>query len=174
VLVAIFTLLGCDRRDARSGSERTVPAGDTATRGYEYLRDEAEHLVSFLRGETRLRSDLLADSVTLYLAPEGGGERRRLAKRQLKNRAAWRVGAHTFVPPQGVTQLTTRAGYHFNCLAMPLQSKNAQLAHYPHIGARLAPANGTNCLQAWNATFVFNEDRARPRLTAVVLDQWEW
>jgi hypothetical protein len=42
-----------------------------------------------------------------------------------------------------------------------------------HIGSTRAHRSGTP-LQTWNATFVFDGDAERPRLTAVVFDQWEW
>ena len=48
-----------------------------------------------------------------------------------------------------------------------------ELAHYPHVGVRLGRDEAARCLQTWNVTFVFNEDAAAPRLTAVVYDQWE-
>lgn len=140
----------------------------------EHLIEATERLVSFLRGVSPFESSLFADSVTLYVAPEGGGGSRRVAGPELRSLSVWRVGDHRLTPPPEATKLTRRAGRHFNCLEYPLASRYEALAARPHVGTKLEPPGYGSCLQSWNMTFVFAADSSRPVLTAVVYDQWEW
>lgn len=141
---------------------------------YAYLEDEVRHLVEFLRGNAQLRSTALADTVTFYIAPEGGGEQRSVSAGELQTVAAWRLGPYSLVPAAGLSDLRMTPGLHSNCFAMPLETRFPELARDPHVGVRLARPEAESCLQTWNATFVFNDDAEAPRLTAVVYDQWEW
>ena len=176
IVAAILAATACGQldSDASSNGPRAEVAADTATPDYEYLRDEALLLVEFLRGRAPLDTALLADSITLYIAPEGGGAQRRTAKQQLRRRAEWRVGQATFLPSDGLTQLTLRPGAHFRCLPTSLGNLYPALAGTPHIGAMLASPATEGCMHTWNLTLLFNDDLERPVLTAVVYDQWEW
>jgi hypothetical protein len=141
------------------------------------LDAQALRVVAFLNGQLPFDSLAIADSVTLYVAPEGGGGRVISTRAQLRERAAWSVPSggrsFSFLPPSGLSVVTTRVGRHVNCQEYLLASRVPQLAEEPHVGVKLAPPNAESCLQSWNATFVF--DRATPpRLVAVVYDQWEW
>ena len=146
------------------------------------LEGAAKALASFLAGETELDPLALADTVELHLAPEGAGTSARatvrLARDELRDRQAWRIRAgersFTFVPPDGLTRITVRAGTHFNCREVPLASRAPALAARPHVGVRLEPPAPKSCLETWNATFVFDTGTARPRIVAALYDQWEW
>ena len=149
--------------------------GDRAMR----LEQAAEEIVGFLRGNVGFEKIHLADTVVLYLSPEGGGTRTRFTRAQLSVPSSWvlRSGRSTysFVPPQRLTTLTAKAGRHFNCLEYPLASRFRELAALPHVGVKLEPDGPTSCLETWNATFIFNDSGAQPpRLVAAVYDQWEW
>lgn len=149
------------------------PAG-SIEHEYAYLVDETEQLVAFLRGMGTLNTGLLNDSIVLYLAPDGGGKQRAMTLEQLKERSAWQLDNYSFVPPDGMKELTIQPGLHFNCKPMLLSNKFPELAKKPHVGARLAVSEEAGCLQTWNLTFVFNENPTTPHLIAVVYDQWEW
>lgn len=166
-VAALLAVIACDE---------SRPAVDTRMGApqYDYLRDDAERLVAFLRGEAVLDSGAVADSVTLHIAPEGGGEWKRVSADQLGDSAAWRIGGYSLLPPPGLTTVTIRPGRHINCLETSLGSRYPQLESRPHVGVRLSGADPASCLQTWNMTFVFSEDVERPRLTDVVYDQWEW
>lgn len=160
---------------APAGRMETPPAGGSATNHeYEYLRDETQQLVQFLRGGSGLEPALLADTITLQIAPEGGGQQRRVSKEELQERTQWRVGSRSLLPPSDLTDLTTAAGLHFNCFPVPLESQAPDFGSRPHVGARLASPENATCLQTWNATFVFDDDPISPSLVAVIYDQWEW
>jgi hypothetical protein len=120
----------------------------------------------------------VTDTVTLYVCPEGGGARTALTRPQRRNRANWKVRVlgiePSLVPPQGLARLTTRVGRHFRCREYPLSSTFPELARLPHVGTRLDPGEGSNCLQTWNLTFVFDPNEKPPTLVAAVYDQWEW
>jgi hypothetical protein len=141
------------------------------------LDSAARRVVEFLRGKLSFDQVELSNTVTLSVAPEGGGGRATFAREQLRQPSAWRVRSmgHVFAlaPPPGLTELTTKVGRHFNCGEQSLASKFPRLGKLPHVGTMLAPANMSSCLQTWNMTFVFDSgDRAR--LVAAVYDQWEW
>ena len=163
--------------------EPEAPPQETAAPGatggtvheFAYLVPPVERLIGFLRGEGDLPDDVLADSVTLYVAPEGGGARVTRSAGELADRAGWRVDGHDLIPPSGHTSSTLSPGLHWNCQPMGLDTRYPELAALPHVGVKLAPGEGAvSCLQTWNATLVFDRDAATPRLTAVVYDQWEW
>lgn len=138
------------------------------------LTRATERLVAFLRGDAPLDTLLLADTVTLHVAPDGGGDSARVSRGALRDRARWRIGSNSLAPPEGVERLTTRVGRHLNCVEGELSSVHPALADRPHVGAMLTPSRLESCLQAWSLTFVFGSAEPRPRLTAVVYDQWEW
>ena len=159
--------------EAQPDSDVPGPAGGTVHE-FAYLEDDVQHLLEFLRGNEALREALLADSVTLYVAPEGGGAERKVAAAELRDPAAWRVGPHSLVPPAGLTDLRVTPGLHSHCEAVPLDTRFPELARHPHVGVRLASDAAASCLQTWNVTFVFSDDAVAPRLTGVAYDQWEW
>ena len=141
------------------------------------LDSAARRVVEFLRGKASFDQIELSDTVTLYVTPEGGGGHVTFARKALRNPAAWGVksGANvfSFVPPAGMTRLTTKVGRHFDCYEQLLAPKLPRLAHLPHVGTRLQPENTRSCLQTWNVTFVFDSS-VRPRVVAAIYDQWEW
>jgi hypothetical protein len=171
--------------DSAASSSRSAPPAATARSRAQRtaLEDAARRMVSFLAGDaTTLDTLALADIVELHLPPEGAGtsagasvKRPRAA---LRDRGAWRIQAgntsYSFVPPNGLTLTTARAGTHFNCREMPLASRAPSLASQPHVGVRLEPPEPKSCLDGWNATFVFDTTGTRPRLIAALYDQWEW
>ena len=185
-----------DRRRAVAGLEHHLreeatarfglpPAAADAPRRHEpprsisaaTLDSSARRVVEFLRGKALFEQIDLSDTVTLSVSPEGGGGRASFARDELRNPSAWRVrsGDHTFsfVPPAGLTKLTTRLGRHFNCKEEALASKFPRFAQLPHVGTILEPENATSCLETWNVTFVFDRG-IRPRVIAALYDQWEW
>lgn len=180
--LALPLLVACgrDSPDAREGGQGPEPATtvESAATPAE-LEDAAREIVLFLRGEGRLSGGRLADTVTLYLSPEGGGGAEVLPREQLQDPVGWRIEApdgyvHLLAPPPGATVLTARAGVHFNCLEYSLSTRSAELALLPHVGVKLEPAESASCLQTWNMTFVFDPEIDRPTLIAAVYDQWEW
>lgn len=142
------------------------------------LERAAKEVVAFLRGDAGFETIRLADTVVLYLSPEGGGTRRALTPEQLRKPSNWVVHsgrqAYTFAPPRRLTKLTAKVGRHFNCLEYPLASRFPDLARLPHVGVKLEPDSLTSCLESWNATFIFDASEQTPRLAAAVYDQWEW
>ncbi|HSJ30788.1 MAG TPA: hypothetical protein VK933_05095 [Longimicrobiales bacterium] len=160
-----------------------APFPEASTRSGPRVEDmlqSARDLTAFLRGEGDLARVALADTVVLYLAPEGGGDRTAVPREVLHDRDRWTVHtgrsdtSYRLAPPPQLSKLTARAGRHFNCLEYDLSSRYPTLAELPHVGVRLEPVNGAGCLQTWNATFVFAGDKTTPTLVAVVYDQWEW
>jgi catechol 2,3-dioxygenase-like lactoylglutathione lyase family enzyme len=157
------------------------PSADSTTHradGTAELESAARDAIAFLRGELGFDRVHLADTVVLYLSPEGGGARTRFTREQLRDPASWKVvsggHAYSFVPPPRLTKLTTRAGRHFNCGEYPLASRYPELARLPHAGVKLEPEAPESCLQAWNVTFVYDPATRPLRLVAAVYDQWEW
>lgn len=134
----------------------------------------AEAIVAFLRGERALDIALVSDTVTLYVAPEGGGGSRQVRRSELADRRAWSVGSTSLLPFDGAATLTTAPGRHLNCRQFALASRFASLAELPHVGASLQADGATSCLQTWNMTFVFDDESDDPEIVAVVYDQWEW
>lgn len=188
LLIGLWLLVACSGTDQAGGSGAgdsvASPAGGVAgdsvrapaggVAADSNLVRATERLIAFLRAEAPLPDGLLADSVTLMLAPEGGGSSRVAAAAELRDRAAWQVDGRSLLPPSSLQRLTLHPGSHVNCRTLSLGALYPELARRPHVGALLAAAAGESCLQTWNATFVFDQSRAAPRLTAVVYDQWEW
>lgn len=175
-LAAALIAAGCGQPDSESPPERSPPptTPDTTPVPNESLRERAERIVAFLQGDAFPDPRLLADSVALHVAPEGGAERKSVSSQELRDRSSWRVGRHILLPPGGLTELTTRVGSHFNCREVALASLYPELARYPHVGVLLEPPARESCLQTWNMTLVFDGSGEEPRLIAVVYDQWEW
>jgi hypothetical protein len=186
--LAAGALLSCadaGRESSRADTSR-VPEDSVVSRGTDSvpspgaarLRSAAEEIVSFLAGDADFEAVELADTVVLYVAPEGGGATARISRARLRDRNAWRVGSgstqHSFVPTGLLTKMTTRVGKHMNCREADLATRVPNLASRPHVGVRLEPPEMKSCLETWNATFVFDTAGGPPRLIAAVYDQWEW
>jgi hypothetical protein len=166
---------------ATSSSPDTIPLGAHSA---EDLVDAAMAVVAFLRGEGDFDRIRVADTVTLYLAPEAGGAPRTVTRAMLRNPSSWTIRGpsprsgrqgirYSFVSFKGTAELTTRVGRHMNCREYPLSSIYKELARFPHVGISLA--DGTDsCLQSRNFTLVFDPNRKPPTLIAAVYDQWEW
>ena len=192
-------LIGCAGGESSPSADggRTASASDSRTTGSTSpfdapppitpatsaaLENAALNVASFLAGDTELDTLMLADTVELHLAPEGAATSTstsvRLARNELRERDAWRIGAgnrsFSFVPPKALTKTTVRAGTHFACREVPLASRAPALATRPHVGVRREPPRSTSCLETWNVTFVFDTIAARPALVAALYDQWEW
>jgi hypothetical protein len=163
-----------DRPASSADTTATAPPVVTDAADTTILYGTARRVVGFLRGDLPFDSTLFADSVTLYVAPEGGGAERTLPRAALADRANWRVGEHTFTPGAGLDEETLRAGRHLNCTERSLSSKLPSRAGQPHVGFMLQPADADSCLQSWNATVIFTREEAAPRVEAMLYDQWEW
>ena len=169
LVVALTTMVGCST-ERRALPDSTQPgAGDTASvprAGAEALEQTARELVEFLRGNAAFETIRLADTVTLYLSPDGGGTHAAFNSEQLRRPSRWalRSGRQTyaFTPPPSLKKMTTKAGIHFNCLDYPLASRFPELAKLPHVGVKLELDTAGSCLQTWNTTFVF-DTIARPK-----------
>ncbi|MFN2565118.1 MAG: hypothetical protein ABR499_08940 [Gemmatimonadaceae bacterium] len=102
------------------------------------LDSAARNIIGFLRGEVPFDRIHLADTVTFYVSPEGGGTRARVARELLHDRANWKVPGHRTVhslrAPAELPKLTTRVGRHINCMEYPLSSIFHELARLPHVG----------------------------------------
>jgi hypothetical protein len=172
--------LGCGSSDRETADTPAATAEPVVARtNHQEFVAAAESIVSFLRGENSFDTTRAADTVVLHISPEGSGDSALVPRALLRNRSNWRVSSsagttYRFVPPSRATQLTTRAGTHFNCLEYPLASRFPDLAEFPHVAVKLVPPGAESCLQSWNLTFVFAPDEAQPTLLAVVYDQWEW
>jgi hypothetical protein len=144
------------------------------------LEHAAREIVGFLRGNVDFQKvkRLLADTVVLYLTPEGGRTAAELVGEERREPSRWVIvsdrGTYSFVPPPGLTKMTVKEGRHFNCREYSLGSRFPELATVSHVGVKLEPDKPTSCLQVWNATFVFDWSTGRPRVVAAVYDQWEW
>jgi hypothetical protein len=160
----------------------TVPLG---VHRPDELDDAARAIVAFLRGEAAFDSIHVADTVTFYMSPEGGGAPRTVAREQLRERSNWtlrgpsprsgRLGIrYSLAPSKDSAELTTRVGRHLNCREYPLASRNEALARLPHVGVKLAYVGGTSCMETKNFTLVFDPVKKPPTLVAAVYDQWEW
>lgn len=143
------------------------------------LDSAARRVIGFLRGQVPFDSIRVADTVTLYVSPEGGGARATMNRAQLRDRSAWTVrgpggGAISLAAPAGLTKLTTSVGRHVRCMEYPLSSTFPDLARLPHVGTKLEPPDASSCLQTRNLTLVFDPNRQPLTLVAAVYDQWEW
>jgi hypothetical protein len=155
---------------------RPAASDDASTNSIETA---ASNVARFLTGHTRFSDIDLADSVDLYIAPEGGGGHARLAREHLSDPKAWKVASapapeRSFVPNGLRTRVITEVGKYMNCQPSPIGTRFPQLAKLPHVGVRLEPPRVKSCLQTWNATFFFDTTAGRPRLVAAVYDQFEW
>ena len=185
--LACALMAACARGDAEDASppraETPTPppaATQVATERNDELESAARDVVGFLRGEVAFERLRLADTVTLYLAPESGGGSARRSREELRDLTRWRVHTgdpgitYLFIPPQRLTKLTTRVGRHLDCNEFPLASRFPALARLPHVGTMLEPPVPESCLATWNLTLVFAAQPGPPTLVAAVFDQWEW
>jgi hypothetical protein len=151
-------------------------SGPLGTHRPAELDAAARRIIGFLRGEVGFDRIRLADTVTFYVAPEGGGTRVTLAREQLRDRSNWRVRGllmYSLVPPKGAAELTTRVGRHVNCREYPLSWIYKDLAQFPHVGTMLIYGRDS-CLQTRSLTLVFDPNEKPPTLIAAVYDQFEW
>jgi hypothetical protein len=173
-------LVACagERRGAADTANAPATAATPAGIPAAELEAAAREVVAFLRGQAPFERLALADTVVLYVTPEGGGGRAVFTREQLRRPAAWAVRSggqrYGLAPPPELASLTTRAGRHFACIEHALASRLPELGSLPHAGVKLEPKSGGSCLQSWNVTFVFEPGARPPRLAAVVYDQWEW
>jgi hypothetical protein len=155
-----------------------VACGGAPANPDERLAQSASDVARFLTGYTPFNKLSLADSVDLYIAPDGGGGHARIAREQLRDPQAWQVESdtarHTFVPRGLRTRIITDVGHYMNCQPSSLATRFPKLASLPHVGVRLEPPRVKSCLETWNATFVFDTTGGKPRLVAAIYDQWEW
>jgi hypothetical protein len=195
VAVSMLVIVSC-RRDDTATPERTgssasassasaqagassADSGSLGVHSAAELDEAAKQIIGFLRGDLGFDRVRLADTVTLYVSPEGGGTRAAIAREQLRDRSNWRGRGHgravySFVPPKDLTKLTTRVGRHLKCLEYPLSSRFPELARLPHVGTKLEPVDASSCLQTRNLTLVFDPNQRPPTLVAAVYDQFEW
>lgn len=170
-LLVAFLFAACGGQEGDPGAVPSTPAEARE------LDAAGRTVVRFLQGTAPSDSVALADSVTLHVAPEGGGGTAVYARDELRNPANWTVvsrgRSYVLVPPPGSATLTTKTNRHFNCMESDLASRNAELARLPHVGTRLQSGQATSCLGSWNLTLVF-DSMERPRLVAALYDQWEW
>ena len=170
-LVVAFLVAACSGQEGDTGAVPSTPAEASE------LEAAGRTVIRFLQGSVPFDSVALADSVTLHVAPEGGGGTAVYARDELRNPSNWTVvsGGRSFVlvPPAGSATLTTKTSRHFNCMEYDLASRNEDLARLPHVGTRLQSGQATSCLGSWNLTLVF-DSMERPRLVAALYDQWEW
>jgi hypothetical protein len=176
-----------DQRVSAAQAERVgAPAHAEFRRGPgddSHIR-AATDVLAFLRGEREFADIPAADTVVLYMAPEGGDARVHLPRARLADRQNWVLpgNGHSYalVPPARADSLALFPGAHARCWPQPLADRFPELATLPHVGAVLQPRAFDSCLQAWNLTFVFAADASpaehtrAPRLVGVVYDQWEW
>src|SRR5687768_13909797 len=181
LVVALATMIGCGtERRPLPDSTQTAAAGIPSVERdrAEALEQSASEVVEFLRGNAPFETIALADTVTLYLSPDGGGILSAFSREQLRRPSQWvlRLGRQTyaFAPPPSLKKMTAKADTHFDCLDYPLASRFPELAKLPHVGVKLEPDSAASCLQTWNATFVFDTSARPARLVAAVYDQWEW
>ena len=166
------TVNAVDSSGTMRGGARVAGAGDAE------LERAARSVVRFLRTGSSFDSLLLADTVELRVAPEGGGASRRVARQALRDRYAWTIGDGNrrvvLVPPVGHAAIDFAVGQHYRCQVQDLARSAQDWAARPHVGVRQQPDSAASCLQSWNATFVFDTAAGDPRLTGVLYDQWEW
>lgn len=142
------------------------------------LEKAANDIVSFLQTGAGFDNLRIADTVVLYVSPEGGGGRSTIIREQLRDRSRWEVRSgqqrYAIAPPRRMPMVTTKVGRHINCMEYELSTRYPDLAKLPHVGVKLEPDSTSSCLQSWNVTFVFDANARPPRLMAAVYDQWEW
>jgi hypothetical protein len=178
--LATWSCAGGSDTDSETEAARPPTPEPAWTHHPDDLTRAAVNIIGFLRDSIAFREISVADTVTLYLTPEGGGDRVSIPREQLSDRTNWRIASadgrttYSLVPPPGNTELTTRVGRHLNCLEYPLSSRHVDLPDLPHVGTMLTPPGQRSCLQSWNVTLVFDTEEGPPRLRAAVYDQWEW
>lgn len=151
----VFLLAACGGPEGDTGAVPDTPeeAADLSAAGNTVIR--------FLQGTIPFDSIALADTVTLHIAPEGGGGNSVYAREELRSPSNWNVvsGGRSFrlIPPPEATTLTTKTSRHFNCMEYDLSSRNPELSRLPHVGTKLQP-----------------ERQSASCLVAAVYDQWEW
>ena len=175
-IAAMVLTASCGDASSRADSVAQAPpsnAPDTAD-----MTLAARAIAAFLNGQAPLDTQLLADSITLYVAPEGGGQSARVPRNALHDRTGWSVrgtrGPISFTPDIGLTKLTTEVGRHFKCFPADLTTSAPRLAGLPHVGIKMEPVPASSCLNAWNLTVVFDSASRKPRMVAAFYDQWEW
>ena len=170
-LVVAFLFAACSGQEGDTGAVPSTPAAASE------LETAGRTVIRFLQGTAPFDSVALADSVSLRVAPEGGGGSAVYTRDELRNPSNWAVvsGGRSFVlvPPAGSATLTTKTSRHFNCMEYDLASRSPELARLPHVGTRLQSGQTPSCLGSWNLTLVF-DSMDPPRLVAAVYDQWEW
>jgi hypothetical protein len=156
--------VSCSRPNAVDPAQRLDAAATVAAR--------------FLAGFEPFDKLDLADTVDLYVAPDGGGARARISRETLRDPKAWQVESggqiRTFAPNGLRTRVITAVGRYMNCQPSDLKTRFPQLAAVPHVGVRLEPPRVKSCLETWNATFLFDTTGGRTRIVAAIYDQWEW
>jgi hypothetical protein len=156
--------VSCSRPDATNPPQRLEAAATAAAR--------------FLAGFEPFDKLDLADTVDLYVAPDGGGARARVPRERLRDPKAWQVESggqvRSFAPNGLRTRVITAVGRYMNCQPSDLKTRFPQLAAVPHVGVRLEPPRVKSCLETWNATFLFDTTGGRTRIVGAVYDQWEW
>ena len=173
-ILAALMALACTTESAeQTDTQRARADNVTVSVDSTALLEAADRVIAFLRGQAPFAPGLFADTVMLYVAPEGGGASVRVQRDLLADLANWRAGDYRLTPPKISTQLTKRVGRHLNCHEVALSTRYVELERFPHVGTKLEPAGADSCLQSWNLTLVFTHDRP-PAVVAVVYDQWEW
>ena len=176
LFAALLACVACRRHESRAAVNQPFTVKGVVV-DPDTLDAAARRIVDFLRGKASFDQINLSDTVTLSVAPEGGGGQATFARQGLGQPSAWRVrsGGHvySFAPPTEMTKLTTKVGRHFSCNEQSLATRFPRFAKFPHVGTLLEPAIRSSCLQTWNVTFVFDTS-SPPRLVAAVYDQWEW
>lgn len=146
--------------------------------GQKQVEQAATAVARFLSGHARFEDLDLADTVDLYVAPDGGGGRARIPRDQLRDPKAWQVESggqsRSFVPPGLRTRIVVAPGRYMNCQPSDIATRFPRLASTPHVGVRLEPPRVRSCLETWNATFLFDTAGGRARLVGAIYDQWEW
>lgn len=182
LVLPLLAVLACERDaapDRPTNEPSDAAAGSRLSDREAELARAAEAIVGFLRGEVAFERLRLADTVTLHLAPDGGGGARAVPRSGLRDPGSWEVTSpsgrvHSLVPFDGPAERTIRVGRHLPCLERPLSTVLPDVAERPHVGTMLRPPGSTSCLQAWSLTLVFAEEPGPPTLTGAVYDQWEW
>jgi hypothetical protein len=177
LVIVVVALIACTVKEPARADSSDAPSAPEAARN-RTLVTISEKTARFLAGEIDFDSLSLADSVDLYLAPEGGGGRARLSRERLRDRAAWRVRSgsivRSFVPASSQRETRSSIGHHMRCTETSLAPLFPALSKSPHVGVRRAPPGSASCLQTWNVTFVFDTAAVTPRIVAAIYDQWEW